>query len=116
MTILEKLGLGVQTTVLGMVVVFICLILIILVTMLLSFMARDHKKKNAEAKTAAVPIPKVPMVQVQDDELLAVITAAVAVAMQQSSTGGFVVKSYKRVGGSIPWAKAGRDAQIYNKF
>ncbi len=110
---------GAQSIALGLLVVFVCLALIIAVITILSLILKDRKKSSTAAKVekaVAAPLPQTPVVEVQDDELLAVLSAAVAAAMesgQQSSTP-FVIRSYRRTSGTSAWNKAGRDTQITN--
>ena len=115
----EKLSIAGETTALGLVVVFACLVLLIVVVAILSVVLKE-RKKNAEKeptieKIVEKPVPQPVTVQVQDDELLAVLTAAVAAAMEQE--GGrtpFEIRSYKRTVGEKAWRHAGRDSQITN--
>lgn len=114
----QELAIGGQSIALGLLVVFVCLALIIAVITVLSIVLKDRKKPAEESKVekaVSEPLPQSPVLQVQDDELLAVLTAAVAAAMEseQASTP-FVIRSYKRTNGSSAWNKAGRDSQITN--
>ncbi|MCM1244308.1 MAG: OadG family protein [Roseburia sp.] len=100
-------------TLLGMGTVFVILILISFVIYLLKFIPellnRSEKKSAAEQPAAAVPkaTPTVPRVQptaveskTEDTQLVAVITAAVAAAMEQEGTPvpaeGLVIRSIKK--------------------
>lgn len=100
-------------TLLGMGTVFVILILISFVIYLLKFIPellnRSEKKSAAEQPAAAVPkaAPTVPRVQptaveskTEDTQLVAVITAAVAAAMEQEGTPvpaeGLVIRSIKK--------------------
>ena len=116
LSLAEKLSIAGETTALGLVVVFACLILLIVVIMILSDILRDRKKPESKLEKAIEkPLPEMPTVQVQDDELLAVLTAAVAAAMEsEGSSTPFVIRSYRRTGGSRAWNRAGRDSQITN--
>ena len=54
-----------------------------------------------------------------DDELIAVIAAAVAAAMEQSgeeNTTGFVVRSIRRINNAPAWNRAGREEQVYSRM
>lgn len=119
MNILQEGG---TVTLLGILVVFVCLALIIVVILVMSWIMKDRKKKKPEPafeqkieKAIEKPLPPVPVVEVENLELVAVLTAAVA-AYMDASPSGLVVRSYKRVPGESAWARAGRSAQIYNKF
>ncbi len=121
MNLSEVFAEGGQVTILGLLVVFVCLILIIVLVNILSVILKDRKKKEKakpETKIEKVleqPLPQAPVVEVQDDELLAVLSAAVAAYMAPQKPG-LIVRSYRRIGGEPAWAKASRNAQIYNKF
>ncbi len=114
----QELAIGGQTIALGLLVVFVCLALIILVITILSVILKERKKSavsEAIAEAVSKPLPQTPVVEVQDDELLAVLTAAVAAAMeQQGSASPFVIRSYKRTGHASAWNSAGRQSQITN--
>lgn len=111
----QELAIGGETIALGLLVVFVCLALIILVITLLSYILKE-RKKTEEPKVVINPLPQSPVIEVQDDELLAVLTAAVAAAMEReaSSPTPFIIRSYKRTGQTPVWNRAGRDAQITN--
>lgn len=109
-------------TVLGILVVFVCLILIILVINILSWILKDRRKKPETATEKKIekdihePLPAVPVVDVQDDELIAVLSAAVAAYMEGEAPTGLQVRSYRSGGGRSAWAQAGRSAQIFNSY
>lgn len=113
---------GGVVTLLGLLVVFVCLALIIVVILVLSWILKDRKRKKPEPaiekkieQELEKPLPPVPEVEVENLELVAVLTAAVA-AYMDASPSGLVVRSFRRVPGESAWARAGRSAQIYNKF
>lgn len=112
---------GGTVTLLGLLIVFVCLILIILIVVIMSSIMKERpKRKEPEAEVRFEeeihkPLPEVPTVEVENLELVAVITAAVAAFMGESPSK-LVVRSYKRVSPDSAWARAGRSAQIYNKF
>ena len=116
LSLAEKFSLAGETTALGLVVVFTCLVLLIVVIVILSAILKDRKKPESKLEKAVEkPLPQMPVVEVQDDELLAVLTAAVAAAMEsEGSSSPFVVRSYKRTGQTPAWNRAGRDSQITN--
>ena len=52
-------------------------------------------------------------------ELMAVIAAAVAAAMEQAgeeNTTGFVVRSIRRINNAPAWNRAGREEQVYSRM
>lgn len=96
-------------TALGMGTVFIILILISFIIYLLKFVPdlldRSSKKKEEAPVPAARPVPApkaVPAVEnkTDDTQLVAVITAAIAAAMEQEGTpvpaDGLVIRSIKK--------------------
>lgn len=108
--ILTKAGLN---TLLGMGSVFVVLIIICLIIYCFNFIPMIQKKFSKKpaaavpAKTAApatAPVPAAEEPQVDDLEVIAVITAAVAAAMG-TSTDGFTVRSIRR-SNSNKWRKA----------
>ena len=110
---------GGTVTLLGILIVFVCLILIIFLIMLMSWIMKPRKKETeAEEKFEEKihePLPEIPVVEVENNELVAVLTAAVAAFMEDSSSR-LVVRSYRRVSPDSAWARAGRNAQINSKF
>lgn len=130
MSVLERLGLGGSVSVLGMVVVFIGLLLLIVITQLYPKIAgaliawsAAGKEKRAAKKAARAAAAKEAAVSAQTaaaaaghDELIAVISAAVAASLGVSANG-VVIKSIKRTGTNAPaWGVRGRIEQVYNRF
>ncbi len=120
MNLLEKLGYGGITTVIGLIIVFVGLIIIVLSLYLMSsvFKRIDRKKaeKAAKAEPAApepeaAPAPAVeaPAEEANDDELITVIAAAVAAFCAQSGTQDVRIKSVRRVSS---WKNVARSEQI----
>lgn len=109
---------GVVYTIMGIVIVFAMLVIIMLVikAMQLFSGAEQPQKKEAPAPVKEEPSPVVVQPQPSDnsEELIAVITAAVAAAMGKSSSG-LVIKSYKKLSGS-EWNKIGRREALDNRF
>lgn len=118
MTIGQDLAMGGQTIALGLIVVFLCLALIIVIMVIMSAILKERKKETVVSPKEIKPIPQAPTVVMQDDELLAVLTAAVAAAMESESPDGgatpFVIWSYKKVNGRTAWGRAGRQSQLTN--
>lgn len=122
MTLAEALGQGMEVTVIGLVIVFAVLIILMLVMMLMKVVFYNPTQPKQEK---AKPTPKKKSTAgTPDDELMAVITAAVASAMDESeliavltaavaasmntSTYNLKIKSYRRVENTAPaWNKAG---------
>ncbi len=107
-----------QMTLLGMLMIFSVLaILWAILSLFKVFFARNEAapvEKVAKVKTvekAAEPVPKVastPILAHTDEELVAILTAAVAAYIEsegqsESYAGGFRVVSFRRVGGGRSW-------------
>ena len=120
MSILDKLGYGGITAVIGMLIVFFGLVIIIGCLYLMAgiFKSLDNNKKAAAAAEAAkaapveepalAPVQEEETEEVNDDELIAVIAAAIAAF----DFGGksVAIKSVRRVSG---WKSAARTEQVY---
>jgi sodium pump decarboxylase gamma subunit len=115
----EKLLGGLVITVLGMGVTFVILILLWCITSVMSNTIRKGED-NQEVK------PVVPEIKVEkepsavsveeDEELIAVITAAVAASLQ-TSIHNIYVKNIVRIPDTTPvWGKAARLEQINSRF
>ncbi len=114
----ERWGYAGQMTLLGMVMIFAVLsILWIILSLFKVVFAKGEStpKKKAEkveqtakhAEPAPVVVPT-PVVQHTDEELVAILTAAVAAYIEsegqsESYAGGFRVVSFRRVGGGRSW-------------
>lgn len=118
----NNLGFGLTVTLIGIAIVFLGLtILIGLIKLMEKATANLGKggkkaKKQAEAPAPApVAAPVVEEVPVADDsELIAVISAAVAMMMEDGSA--FTVRRVCRVQNAPAWQKAGREEQVYSRF
>ena len=111
--------------VVGILVVFFGLtVLIMLIKIMGALTGGMGKKKEKSVTTAPVPVDKIEPVAVpaapaapavqSNDELIAVITAAVAAMMGEGN--GFTVRRVRRINNTPAWAKAGREEQIYSRF
>lgn len=117
-----KLGFSLIVMVIGMVTVFVGLILLIglikVMQMLTSNLGQGKKKKAAKAAEAAPAPAAAPVVEevpvTDDNELIAVISAAVAMMMEDGSA--FTVRRVRRVTNAPVWNKAGREEQVYSRF
>lgn len=106
----EKMAKAGMNTLMGIGTVFMMLVLISLIIYCFRFINAWEKKKNEKAvqvkETVSAPAAAVPVVEEEEEELtddlelVAVITAAVAAAMEAEgvSTDGLVVRSIKRAG------------------
>ena len=114
----DHVSIGQALTITGfsIVVVFIGLIVISLLIGLLKNISAD--KKPEEAKTVVVPVKKEEAVinEVNDEELVAVISAAIAASMGLS-VPQLNIRSVRRVQQTRPaWAVASLQEQIAGKL
>ncbi len=104
---------GIVITIEGILVVFLILILIMLTIYAMSSLSGDKKKKEP-AKPASEPvIAEESADDVDEYELIAVLTAAVAVCMGTNSSS-INIKSYKKV--SSAWGNAAKREILENRF
>lgn len=112
-TLSEALSMGGLTTVLGLSIVFSVLVILMIILMLFKviFYRKDEKKKPVAEETAQ-PVQEA----ANDEELIAVLTAAVAASLN-TSTYNLKIKSYKRINDDRPvWSKAGIQDTISGRF
>ena len=117
-TLAEALSTGGKVTVLGLAIVFSVLIVLMLILMLFKVIFyKDPKKKTVKVEeTAPVQTVEVTEPQMNEEELIAVITAAIAASLN-TSTYNLQIKSYRRVNNNTPaWNKAGVTETINNRF
>lgn len=134
--------LGGSVTLLGILVVFLALTALILITMLYPKITNALLKKSAARKAARAerkaaklaakeavvigdkdvnvaamaPKQEVKESAIDNQELIAVITAAIAASMGTSSNG-ITIKSLRRSRTNAPaWGREGRNEQVYNRF
>lgn len=117
----EALSTGGIVTVTGIGIVFAVLVILMLVLMLFKVIFARNAKKPEQTKAAQVPV-QVPAAPVKKDddmdeeELVAVLTAAVAASLN-TSTYNLRIKSYRRVDTKRPaWNKAGIRETINSRF
>lgn len=124
MTIGAALSEGLQVTIVGIAIVFAVLVILMFVLMgMKTLFYNDNSKKeqntpsnsnktlpqaaNATAKSAP---------EMDEGELIAVLTAAIAASLNTSSYN-LNIKSYRRVGNALPsWSKAGLTDVINSRF
>jgi sodium pump decarboxylase gamma subunit len=124
MTTSEKLSASFQATVLGMGITFAALIIIWGLTVLLkNVVVSIEGKKDSGVKvvnTSQKKTEKVPEVveedETDDEELIAVISAAIASSME-TSVRNIVVKNIVRVNDDTPtWGKVARIDQVNSRL
>jgi sodium pump decarboxylase gamma subunit len=125
---MERLLFGLGVTVVGMVIVFIGLAFLILCINLLKSLFKDKKSgsDSSEALSALqadpddIPLPAIfsavaaVMNQEEQEQLAAVLTAAVAALWEEET--GFVVRRVRRIETSPAWHKAGREEQVFSRL
>ena len=105
---MEKLIQGAVICVIGLCTVFLVLAILwgVLELMRVVFSAKD-KKEKAPAPAVAIPAAA-PSAPIEDDsELIAVLTAAIAASLNQS-TYNLKIKSYRRVDNAPVWNRTAR--------
>ena len=120
MTIAEALAEGGQTALIGLSTVFSVLIILMIVLFIMK--AIFYKKPQATKAPAAVPTPAPEPVkpikadEMDNEELVAVITAAIAASLN-TSTYNLRIKSLRRIDNNQPaWNRAGVRETINNRF
>ena len=117
----EALAMGGETTVIGLGIVFgvLVILMIVLILMKVIFYKDPSKQKKAEAPapvTETAPAAEVKAAETDEDELIAVLTAAIASSLN-TSTYNLRIKSYRRTDNKAPaWNKAGLTETINNRF
>lgn len=121
MSITEALSAGLQTTIIGLAIVFAVLMIIMGVLYCFKFIFSEEKTQKS-SEPAAVVASEVPVqteataANVNEEELIAVLTAAVAASLN-TSTYNLQIKSYRRTDNKMPaWNKAGVTETINNRF
>ena len=94
----DKISFGGSTLLLGMATVFSVLIIIWISLIVLKFFLHDvPAAKEAQKNAAPAPTVEAPVVKTaSDDEIVAVIAAAIAMAESESSGLKFRVVSFRR--------------------
>ena len=122
----EAFGAGLKVTAVGLSIVFGVLIILMIVLMLFKVIFYKEKKENTEIKKSE-PVRATPIEPVQaneqkkstegsDEELIAVITAAVAACMG-TSPESVRIRSYRRIENKKPaWNRAGINDMMNNRF
>ena len=117
MTIQEAVSVGLSTSVVGLAIVFAVLLILMIV---LKAFEKIFYKPQKEAKQSEVIKQVNEAVDNGDeedsDELIAILTAAVAASLN-TSTYNLKIKSYRRLdNNSTPWSKAGIRDTIYSRY
>ncbi len=125
----EALAMGGETTVIGLSIVFGVLVILMIVLMLFKVIFyKDPNKRQKSANNAVSSVTQSvsePITdtaadggsdEIAEDELIAVLTAAVAASLN-TSTYNLKIKSYRRIDKKAPaWNRAGVTETINNRF
>jgi len=124
----EKIITSLFVTLLGMGITFVALIAIWGITALMSkiIISMENKNKIAQAATvevskpSAAPAPAAPAVSAaapqEDDNLIAVLTAAIAASLN-TSMHNIVVRNVRQLPDQTPtWSRVGRTEQMGSRF
>lgn len=116
---IDSLSVGLQVTGIGLIIVFAVLIIlmVVLVAMRYIFAPKTKKEEALAVKTQEVKTETVsPGAEPEDEELIAVLTAAIAASLN-TSTYNLKIKSFRRVGNNAPaWNRAGLNETINSRF
>lgn len=123
MTVTEALLEGLKVTAVGLAIVFSVLIILMVVLTLMKYIFANEPKSTAPAVPVAPAKPveaAAPAAKAKDDvdeeELIAVLTAAIAASLN-TSTYNLQIKSYRRIGNNSPaWNQAGLRDTIDSRF
>ena len=115
---------GLSVAAVGILTVFVALIILIGLIKVMEIVVGGVTKKKAApvpAPAAPAPAPAIEETAEEEDEgeLIAVISAAVAAAMEAAGAEeptGFVVRSIRRVNNAPAWNRAGREEQVYSRM
>ena len=115
---------GLSVAAVGILTVFVALIILIGLIKVMEIVVGGVTKKKAApapAPVAPAPAPVVEETAEEEDEgeLIAVIAAAVAAAMEAAGAEeptSFVVRSIRRVNNAPAWNRAGREEQVYSRM
>ena len=118
-TLSDALSFGGRTTLLGLSIVFGVLVVLMIVLYLFKVVFyRDPSKQKTKPELAEPTVAAVEKEEsnINEDELIAVITAAVAASLN-TSTYNLQIKSYRRIEDKRPaWNRAGLNETIGNRF
>lgn len=128
----EKLGASLQVTVLGVIIVLLALVLLYFAINIMEKLLQDPQKSGSKASKEK-PVKAVATESLEqgenqqgenqqgendgsNEELVAVITAAIAASME-TSTHNIVVRNIVRTADATPaWGRAGRVEQINQMY
>jgi Na+-transporting methylmalonyl-CoA/oxaloacetate decarboxylase gamma subunit len=129
---MENIIFGLGVTALGMITVFSGLVILIMFLKLLGAFSGTGKKEKKQKAPAKAQPAKASDANEVPGEVMAAITAALAMNNEAASAevvaaisaaitmvmGGekFVVRHVKRISNAPAWNRAGREEQVYSRF
>ena len=119
---MSRLTFSLFTTVIGMLVVFVGLVILIACIYLMTGITGRKKKVSPapvnQAPPAPAPAVKEEVKEAEDDgAVVAAISAAVAMILAgEHKNGGFVVRRIRRVPAANARARAAREEQIFSRL
>jgi sodium pump decarboxylase gamma subunit len=123
LTLGEKITLGTNTALIGIIVVFsILVVLIILISLLSRILSIKKPSSRNDASTDIQNLNMVETISFNNDEsfdesIVAAITAAIMCCLQTENRCDLVVSSIRRTGKSSPsWNMAGRDEYLSSRL
>ncbi len=113
----EQFIYGLIVTLIGMGIVFIVLIFLVYLLEGIRIFANRDRVKKEEKPLETIEVSEIEEVvdKIDENEIVAVISAAIAQVM--GSRSNLVIKSIIRTNDQLPvWAKAGRQDQMLNRL
>lgn len=112
---MQRLWAALITTLLGMGITFVVLIVLMFITSLFDKLAGPEEKPKAAAPAPAPKKAEEEAASQTDDELVPVIAASLAV-MLQTSASNIVIRDIRRLEDrTSPWSRAGVVEQMQNR-
>ncbi len=115
MGFLENILSGMQISVIGLIAILLVLILLIVILCRLGKISRKLTRMSGPVAAAKKTEHRAGGQSKDDTELIAVLAAAVAAAME-TSPSNVRISSYKKTTTRSAWANAGRREQIASRF
>jgi len=125
---MNNILIALNTTFVGMFIVFLALILLSLVIFVFSKILQKKDKALAESEDSTKKAvshleisennkPDAPLDNIPDNELVAVLSAAIMASMKGQHVYNFRIKSFRRLPQGTPvWNRTGRMEYISNKL
>jgi sodium pump decarboxylase gamma subunit len=117
LSFLEKIAGGLVVSCLGMGITFLALIILqFIIGLLARFAAPPSPEPLPKTETGSVAAVDEPDGQAEDEELVAIISAAIAMSLQPAGKE-VIIRNIRRIKTpSLAWSKAGILDQMNNRF